>query len=148
MLGWVPPTWGRALVSDPSLLLSLQQIHWWLSGKQWFLEPVSPQWSLFLRNGTDPGEGDWHHFLSDKGPWMWNQVTDEIFLARDGSSQWQRGICSDQQGRLVHYWYSGNRWFLEPQLSRVGRVPPSGGRALASDPSEQPRMAEAETPKQ
>ena len=28
-------------------------VYWWLSGKRWFLEPVSPEWSLFLRNGSD-----------------------------------------------------------------------------------------------
>ena len=128
-----------------------QQIHWWLSGKRWFLEPVSPEWSLFLRNGTDLGEGDWQRFLSDKGSWMRNQATDEFFLARNGFSQsvtsrnglsqWQRDICFDQQGRLVHYWFFENRWFLEPQPSRGDWVPPPWGRALASDPSKQPLLS-------
>ena len=63
-----------------------QQIHWWLSGKRWFLEPVSPEWSFFLRNGTDLGEGDWQRFHSDEGSWMRNQATDEFFLARNGFS--------------------------------------------------------------
>ena len=113
-----------------------QRIHWWLSGKRWFLEPVSPEWSLFLGNGSDPGEGDWQRYLSDKGAWMKNQATDDFFLARNGFSQsvtsrnglsqWQQDICIDQQGRLVHYWFSENRWFLEPQPSRGNWVPPLG----------------------
>ena len=117
-----------------------QQIHWWLSGKRWFLEPVSPKWSLFLRTGSDPGEGDWQRFLSDKGPWMRNQATDEFFLAKNGFSQsitsknglsqWQQDICFDQQGRLIHYWFFENRWFLEPQPSRGNWVPPPGGELL------------------
>ena len=77
---------------------------------------MSPEWNLFLRNGIDLGEGAWQQFLSDEGPWMWNQVTNECFLARDGSPQWQRSICSDPHGGLVYYWHSENRWFLEPQI--------------------------------
>lgn len=88
-------------------------VHWWLSGKRWFLEPVSSEWSHFLRHCVDRGEGAWQQFLADDGPWMWNQITEEWFFVQDSLSQWQRSICSDRQGRMVYYWHSGNRWFLE-----------------------------------
>ena len=117
-----------------------QKIHCWLSGKRWFLEPVNPKWSLLLRAGSDSGESDWQLSLSDKGPWMRNQATGEFFLAkkgfsqsvtsRNGLSQWQQGICFDQQGRLIHYWFSENRWFLEPQPSSGDWIPPPGGELL------------------
>ena len=71
---------------------------------------------------------------------MKNQVTDDFFLARNGFSQsvtsknglsqWQRDICFDQQGCLVYYWLSKNRWFLEPQPPRGDWVPPRGGELL------------------
>ena len=99
-------------------------VYWWLSGKRWFLEPVSSEWSLFLRKGVDCGEKAWQQFPSENGPWMRNQATKECFLTNNRLSQWRRSICSDQHGRMVRYWHSGDRWFLEP------------------------RMTEAETPKQ
>ena len=105
-----------------------QTIHYWISGKRWFLEPVNPKWSFILRAGLDKGESDWQLFVSDKGSWMKNQATGEFFLTKkgfsqsvtvsNGLSQWQQDICSDQQGRLIHYCFFENRWFLEPQPSR------------------------------
>ena len=117
-----------------------QTNHWWLSGERWFLEPASPKWSLLLRTGSDPGESGWELSLSDRGSWMRNQATGEFFLikkgfsqsitSRNGLSQWQQDICSDQQGSLIHYWFSKNRWFLEPQPSREEWIPPPGGELL------------------
>ena len=117
-----------------------QQIHYWISGKRWFLEPVNPKWSFILRAGLDKGESDWQLFVSDKGSWMKNQATGEFFLTKkgfsqsvtvsNGLSQWQQDICSDQQGRLIHYWLFENRWFLEPQPSREKWIPPPGGELL------------------
>ena len=71
---------------------------------------------------------------------MRNQATGEFFLAkkgfsqsvtsRNGLSQWQQGTCFDQQNRLIHYWFSDNRWFLEPQPSCGDWLPPPGGELL------------------
>ena len=124
----------------PLLLQTGAKKHYWISGKRWFLEPVNPKWSFILRAGLDKGESDWQLFVSDKGSWMKNQATGEFFLTKkgfsqsvtvsNGLSQWQQDICSDQQGRLIHYWFFENRWFLEPQPSREEWIPPPGGELL------------------
>ena len=97
------------------------QIHWWLSGKRWFLEPVSPEWSLFLRNGIDVGEGGWQQILLDEGPWMRNQVTTECFQHNSSglrivmtyacSSQWHLAVCASCLSTslvrgFLDFWYS------------------------------------------
>ena len=71
---------------------------------------------------------------------MKNQATSEFFLtkkgfsqsvtSRNGLSQWQQATCYDQQGRLIYYWFSENRWFLEPMPSREEWIPPPGGELL------------------
>ena len=71
---------------------------------------------------------------------MRNQATGEFFLAKKGFSQsitsktglsqWQQDIVFDQQGRLIHYWFFENRWFLEPQPSCGDWIPPPGGELL------------------
>ena len=117
-----------------------QKIHYWTSGKRWFLEPVNPKWSFILRAGLDKGEIGWQLFLSYKGSWMKNKETGEFFLTKKGFSQsvttsrglsqWRQGICSDQQGNWIYYWFFGNRWFLEPQPSEEKWIPPPGGELL------------------
>ena len=110
-----------------------QTKHWWLSGERWFLEPASPKWSLLLRTGSDPGENGWKLSLSDKGSWMRNQATGEFFLikegfsqsitSRNGLSQWQQDICSDQQGSLIHYWFSKTAGSWNPSLPERNGYP-------------------------
>ena len=120
-----------------------QKIHYWTTGKRWFLEPINPKWSFILRAGLDIGETGWQFFLSYNGAWMKNKETDEFFLTKDGFSQsitagkgpwkWKQGTCSDQKGNWTRYWFSGNRWFLEPQPSEEGWKPPPGGELLWLD---------------
>ena len=117
-----------------------QKIHYWTTGKRWFLEPINPKWSFFLRAGLDIGETGWQLFLSYNGAWIKNKETGEFFLTKDGfsqsitaskgPSQWRQGTCSDQKGNWIRYWFSGNRWFLEPQTSEEKWTPPPGGELL------------------
>ena len=78
--------------------------------------------------------------------WMLNKVTGEFFLTKNGfsqsitmangPSQWRQGTCSDQKGNWVRYWFSGNRWFLEPQPSEEKWTPPLEGELLWLDPAD------------
>ncbi len=121
-----------------------QKINYWTNGKRWFLEPISPKWSFILRAGLDIGESGW--LLSYNGSWMMNKTTSEFFLTKNGfsqsitvangPSQWKLSTCSDQKGNSVRYWYSENRWFLEPQPADEKWTPPPEGELLWLDPAE------------
>ena len=120
-----------------------QKFNYWTTGKRWFLEPTNPKWSFILRAGLDIGERGWH--LSYNGSWMTNKITGELFLTKNGFSQsitvehglsqWKQGNCSEQKGNEVRYWFSGNRWFLEPQPSEEKWEPPADGELLWLDPA-------------
>ena len=127
----------------PILPQKQQKINYWTTGKRWFLEPINPKWSFILRAGLDIGENGWH--LSYNGSWMTNKITGELFLTKNGFSQsitvehglsqWKQGTCSEQKGNEVRYWFSGNRWFLEPQPSEEKWIPPAEGELLWLDPA-------------
>ena len=120
-----------------------QKFHYWTTGERWFLEPINPKWSFILRAGLDIGEIGWQLFLSYNGAWIKNKETDEFFLTKDGfsqsitagkgPSQWRQGMCYDQKGNWTRYWFSGNRWFLEPQPSDEKWKPPPESELLWLD---------------